>query len=98
MMNKKQKFDSRINESADSREILFYPILMHFAARFNHKSYGEFASDHKILVDSNIRCLEYFDMDMVSLISDPFRETLTCYYRSIRKKRNEMERRRKKTP
>jgi len=48
---------------------------MHFAARFSGKTYGEFASDYRVLVESNIRCLEYFDFDMVSLISDPYRET-----------------------
>ena len=48
---------------------------MHFAARFNHTTYGKFASDYKTLVESNIKAMEYFDMDMVSLISDPYRET-----------------------
>ncbi len=48
---------------------------MHFAARLNGKTYGEFASDYKVLVDSNIRAMEYFDADMVGLISDPHRET-----------------------
>jgi MtaA/CmuA family methyltransferase len=74
-MNKKQKFDAMLNGVLPSNETLFYPILMHFAARFNEKTYGEFASDYKVLVDSNIKCLEYFDTDMVSLISDPYRET-----------------------
>lgn len=48
---------------------------MHFAARFNNMTYGKFASDYKTLVESNIRAMEFFDTDMVSLISDPFRET-----------------------
>ena len=48
---------------------------MHFAARFNNTTYGKFASDYKVLVESNIRAMEYFDTDMVSLISDPYRET-----------------------
>jgi uroporphyrinogen decarboxylase len=48
---------------------------MHFAARFNNTTYGRFASDYKTLVESNIRAMEYFDTDMVSLISDPYRET-----------------------
>ncbi len=54
---------------------LFYPILMHFAARYNARTYGDFASDYKVLVESNMRCLEDFDFDIVSLISDPYRET-----------------------
>jgi MtaA/CmuA family methyltransferase len=48
---------------------------MHFAARFSGRTYGEFASDHRVLVDCNLRAMEYFDTDMVGLISDPYRET-----------------------
>jgi MtaA/CmuA family methyltransferase len=55
--------------------ILFHPILMHFAARYNHTTYGHFASDYRVLVESNIRCLEDFNTDAVGLISDPYRET-----------------------
>jgi MtaA/CmuA family methyltransferase len=54
---------------------LFHPILMHFAARFHGKTYSEFASDYRVLVESNAACAEYFDLDAVSLISDPYRET-----------------------
>lgn len=74
-MNKKQNFDALFINSLTGNEVLFYPILMHFAARFNGNSYGEFASDYKVLVESNIKCMHYFNMDMVSLISDPYRET-----------------------
>ncbi len=58
-----------------STRIPFYPILMHFAARFSRFTYGEFASDYKALVESNLRCREAFGMDAVGLISDPYRET-----------------------
>ncbi|KPL09679.1 MAG: hypothetical protein AMS23_03030 [Bacteroides sp. SM1_62] len=54
---------------------MFHPILMHFAARYNHTTYGRFASDYRVLVESNIRCLEDFKTDAVGLISDPYRET-----------------------
>jgi MtaA/CmuA family methyltransferase len=74
-MTKKDKLD-RLFEGKDLETgKIFRPILMHFAARFNNKSYGEFASDYRILVESNIKALEFFDMDMVGLISDPYRET-----------------------
>ena len=73
-MNKKEQFDRLLN-GEDIPKILFKPILMHFAARFNGSTYGEFAADYKTLVDSNIKCLEFFDLDAVSLISDPYRET-----------------------
>jgi len=48
---------------------------MHFAARFNKKTYAEFASDYRVLVESNAACAEHFDLDAVMLVSDPYRET-----------------------
>ena len=51
------------------------PILMQFAAEYMGSDYGAFASDHKILVESNLKCAEDFGMDQVSCISDPYRET-----------------------
>ena len=74
-MNKKQLYKSLLNGEKSSGRVFFRPILMHFAARFNKTTYGKFASDYKTLVESNIRAMEYFDTDMVSLISDPYRET-----------------------
>lgn len=53
----------------------FHPILMHFAARYAGYSYGQFASDHRALVESNLRCMDAFGMDAVGVISDPYRET-----------------------
>jgi len=73
-MNKKQLFDAFLEGKKIDRT-LFRPILMHFAARFTGNTYGEFASDHNVLVNSNIKTMEHFDYDMVSLISDPYRET-----------------------
>ena len=75
MLTKTQLFDHLCNGIFPEERALFRPILMHFAARFTGKTYGEFASDYKILVDSNIKAMEYFDLDMVGLISDPYRET-----------------------
>jgi MtaA/CmuA family methyltransferase len=74
MKTKKQLFDDLVNGDLPSRT-LFRPILMHFAARFGGATYSAFASDYKTLVDCNIRSMEYFDTDMVGLISDPYRET-----------------------
>jgi MtaA/CmuA family methyltransferase len=74
MKTKKQIFDELLTGTLPSRT-LFRPILMHFAARFTGATYGKFASDYKTLVDCNIRSMEYFDTDMVGLISDPYRET-----------------------
>jgi uroporphyrinogen decarboxylase len=73
-MSKKTEFQKLLAGEPTAR-VQFYPILMHFAARYNGNTYAEFASDHRVLVESNIRCLRRFDADMVSLISDPYRET-----------------------
>ena len=74
-MTKKDKLNHLLSGKDIHSFKLFRPILMHFAARFNNHTYAEFASDYRILVESNIKAMEYFDMDMVGLISDPFRET-----------------------
>ena len=74
-MTKTQLFDLLISGKTPEDRTLFRPILMHFAARFAGKTYGEFASDYKTLVNANIKAMEYFDLDMVGLISDPYRET-----------------------
>ena len=51
------------------------PILMQFAAEFIGSNYGAFASDYRVLIEANQRCIEHFGFDQVSAISDPFRET-----------------------
>jgi MtaA/CmuA family methyltransferase len=74
-MTKKEKFERFCRGEQTASSVVFQPILMHFAARFSHRSYAEFASDYRVLVECNLRALDYFDMDMVGLISDPYRET-----------------------
>jgi len=74
-MTKKQLYEALLKGEKPVDRVFFRPILMHFAARFNNTTYGKFASDYKTLVESNIRAMEHFDTDMVSLISDPYRET-----------------------
>jgi MtaA/CmuA family methyltransferase len=51
------------------------PILMQFAAEHIGSYYGAFASDHRVLVEANLRCAEEFGIDQLSAISDPSRET-----------------------
>jgi len=74
-MNKKEKLFGFLNSANAIDYVPFHPILMYFAARFNCNTYGEFAADHKILVQSNMKALEHFNLDWVELISDPYRET-----------------------
>jgi MtaA/CmuA family methyltransferase len=59
----------------EDRKIRFTPILMHFAARFCGRTYAEFASDYRVLVEANLKCIDEFQSDMAWLISDPYRET-----------------------
>ncbi len=74
-MNKKQLFDLLCSGKMPADRTLFRPILMHFAARFGGTTYGKFASDYKTLVRCNLEAMEHFDLDLVGLISDPYRET-----------------------
>jgi MtaA/CmuA family methyltransferase len=74
-MNKKQKLQQLFQNGKNEGDFLFRPILMHFAAHHIGRSYREFASDHKVLAEANLKCLEDFDIDATGLISDPYRET-----------------------
>jgi uroporphyrinogen-III decarboxylase len=75
MKTKTQLFNDLVQGKYPEGRMLFRPILMHFAARLAGKTYGELASNYKTLVKCNIRAMEQFDLDMVGLISDPYRET-----------------------
>jgi len=74
-MTKLQQFRTMLEGHPEGGRKLFWPILMHFAARQSGFTYGEFASDYRALVKANLDALERYDMDMVCLISDPYRET-----------------------
>lgn len=50
-------------------------ILMAFAAKYIDVSYDKFCTDYKYLAEANIKCNETFGIDMLSTMSDPFRET-----------------------
>ena len=74
-MTKKEAFQDLCNGIFSQERTIFRPILMHFIARYAGGNYAGFASDHRFLVDANLRALDDFDIDMVGLISDPYRET-----------------------
>lgn len=74
-MTKKQKLDHVLRHGPLPGETLFLPILMHFAARHGGVSYAEFCADHRARVAANLVCLERFDLDCVTLMSDPYAET-----------------------
>ncbi len=54
------------------------PITMMYAADQIGVPYREYASDHRVLVEAQIRTAERFDFDHVSCISDPGREAADC--------------------
>lgn len=74
-MTKKTVFQNLCDGIHSSERTVFRPILMHFIARYAGGNYAKFASDHRFLVEANLRALDDFDIDMVGLISDPYRET-----------------------
>jgi len=74
-MTKTEQFHQLLKKGANTNKVLFRPILMQFAAEYIGKNYGQFASDYNVLVESNLRCMDDFDLDMLGLISDPYRET-----------------------
>ena len=62
--------------AADSLPLM--PITMMFAADRLGVHYRKYASDHRTLVEAQIRTAEEFDFDYVSCISDPAREAADC--------------------
>jgi len=74
-MTKKEAFENLCQGKLPAERTLFRPILMHFAAENADGNYEKFASDYRFLVASNLKALKDFDLDMVGLISDPYRET-----------------------
>jgi len=49
-------------------------ILMAYAARYIGATYSQLAQDHRVLVEGNLRACEELYIDLVSAISDPWRE------------------------
>jgi uroporphyrinogen decarboxylase len=76
-MNEKLKRTHSFLQTPETKDgrMYFHPILMMYAAKNFGKTYTEFMTDYRILVDANMRCLEMHDHDAVSVISDPYRET-----------------------
>jgi MtaA/CmuA family methyltransferase len=50
-------------------------ILMAFAAKYADLSFDKFCRDYKSLTYANLKCNEYFGIDMLNTMSDAFRET-----------------------
>jgi len=54
------------------------PITMQLASGGIGKKYRKYATDHRILVEGQLKIAEGFDFDHVSVISDPTREAADC--------------------
>ena len=54
------------------------PITMMFAADVIGRPYREYVTDHRVLVEAQLRTAERFALDYVSAISDPAREAADC--------------------
>ena len=63
-------------ESVDRVPLM--PITMMFAGDLAGIPYGEYASDHRKLVEAQLKTAERFEFDYVSCISDPAREAADC--------------------
>jgi len=73
-MTPKERVYRRLNgEEVD--KIANLNIIMTFAAKYIDIPYKKYVNDYKYLVEGNIKCCERFGIDMVSTVSDPFRET-----------------------
>lgn len=54
------------------------PITMQFAADFIGARYRDYANDHRLLVEGQMRMAEEFGFDYVNTMSDPAREAADC--------------------
>lgn len=72
-MNSKERVYSRLKgDKVDRAPNL--NIVMGFAAKYIGRTYLDYVTDFRVLVEGNMRCCEDFGIDMVSAISDPTRE------------------------
>jgi len=65
-------------EGRDVDHLPLMPITMMFAADLIGVPYGEYVTDHRILVEAQLRTAEKYGFDYVSCISDPAREAADC--------------------
>lgn len=65
-------------EGKPSGRLLLQPICMTFAARASGVTYYDYVTDYRVLVESQLRLVEKFGLDVVTLCSDPAREACDC--------------------
>jgi uroporphyrinogen decarboxylase len=73
-MNARERLYARLRgEPADKVPNL--NIVMLFAARYADIPYGKFCSDYRYLVEAQVKTAVDFGLDIMSTMSDPYRET-----------------------
>jgi len=76
-MNSKERVLAMIEGNAVDRLPLM-PITMMFAADRLWVKYRDYVSDHRVMVEAQVRTAAAFEFDHVSAISDPTREAHDC--------------------
>jgi MtaA/CmuA family methyltransferase len=74
VMTPKERVFKRL-KGEDVDKIPNLNIVMTFAANFIKIPYKKYVTDYRYLAEGNIACCEKFGIDMVSAISDPYRES-----------------------
>ena len=72
MLPRERFFRTIQNQKTD--KIPNFNIIMGFSAAYSGRTYREYASDYRVLCESDIKCSEKFSIDLLSAISDPMRE------------------------
>jgi MtaA/CmuA family methyltransferase len=54
------------------------PVVMMFCADQIGVKYGQYVKDYRVLAEAQMRTAERFDLDVVSIMSDPAREAFDC--------------------
>jgi MtaA/CmuA family methyltransferase len=81
-MNARERTEAMLkNQPVDRLPI--HPLDMSFAARFAQIPFRQYATDHRKLVEGQLKLVEAFDFDVLQLTSDPVRETVDCGARVI---------------
>jgi MtaA/CmuA family methyltransferase len=76
-MNSFERFFNTLNgKPTDSLPVT--PICMTFAAKVAGVRYGDYCRDYKILAEAQLKTAEQFDLDVLTLCSDPAREAADC--------------------
>ncbi len=73
-MNAKQRFEARLAGKTVDR-IPNLSIVMLFAAQHTGIPYKQFVTDYRALAEAQLKTAEDFGLDILSSMSDPFRET-----------------------